>query len=81
MTAEMYQAAEEAFVEKYLDLGDDDETKASNRTVLQNLVLEYRKKAELLADQMETGLCFSDTDAILVIQMLAFAKKYLDKMS
>lgn len=81
MTIEMCQAAEEAFVERFLELGDDNETKASNRQVLLGLVGEYRTKAAELADQMEQGLCFSDMDAILIIQVLSFAKKYLKKMS
>lgn len=80
MTIEMRQASEEAFVERFLDLGDDDETKASNRQVLQSLVSEYQQKAAELADQIEQGLVFSDTDAILIVQMLAYAKKYLKKM-
>lgn len=81
MTNELCQAAEEAFVERFLDLGDDEETKMANRIVLQNLVDEYRMKADELADQMEDGVVFSDTDAILTIQILALAKKYLGKMS
>lgn len=81
MTNELCQAAEEAFVERFLDLGDDEETKMANRIVLQDLVSEYRMKADELADQMEDGVVFSDTDAILTIQILALAKKYLRKMS
>ena len=81
MTNELCQAAEEAFVERFLDLGDDEETKMANRIVLQDLVDEYRMKADELADQMEDGVVFSDTDAILTIQILALAKKYLRKMS
>lgn len=81
MTNELCQAAEEAFVERFLDLGDDEETKMANRIVLQDLVDEYRMKADELADQMEDGVVFSDTDAILTIQILALAKKYLGKMS
>lgn len=80
MTAEMRQAAEEAFVERYLDLGDDEETRTSNRIVLQGLVQEYRAKANELAEQIEDGLAFNESDAILTIQMLGFAKKYLKRL-
>lgn len=81
MTAEMKLAAEEAFVERFLELGDDEVTVASNRIVLQGLVSEYRTKAEELAEIMEDGLSFQESDAILTIQMLSFAKKYLGKLS
>lgn len=80
MTMEMCQAAEEAFVERFLELGGDEEATASNCIVLQGLVQEYRVKACELAEQIKDGLAFNSSEAILTIQMLCFAKKYLRKL-
>ena len=79
MQAEMLQAAEESFIERYLEFGDDDETKDSNRKVLCDLVQEYRAKSQELAQDIEDGIAVNESEAILTVQILSFAKKYLEK--
>lgn len=73
MTAEMRAVSEEAFVSRYIEMDASD---AENLEAMDKLIHEYRIKAEKIADAVEDGLYFDRTDAVFVIQVLAYAKKY-----
>ena len=70
-----YDLAEEMFITKFLDFGDDVETTKANLAKCEDLLLEFRPKLKNLAEEMEDGLAFDESSAILTIQIVAIAQR------
>lgn len=79
MTQQYVDSLEEVFFERNFDFGDDPGTLQDNLTKAQALFREYEEKANKLAEDVEDGIAFDETDAILITQSYVFAKKNLER--
>lgn len=80
MTSEEKLSLEQAFVENYLDFGDDYTITQQNLKKVNDLYLESYKKAEKIATDLSDGLILDQCDAILSIQTLCLTEKYKSRL-
>lgn len=78
MTQQYVDSLEEVFFERNFDFGDDPETLQDNLKKAQALFREYEEKANKLAEDVEDGIAFDESDAILIVQSYVFAKKFME---
>lgn len=67
---------EEVFIEKYFEMGDDDDTKKHNLDVVNQLISEYRPRVQEIVEHLEDGEVFDMSDAVLSMQIYYFAVKW-----
>ena len=79
MTQQYVDSLEEVFFERNFDFGDDPETLQDNLNKAQALFREYEEKANKLAEDVEDGIAFDESDAILITQSYVFAKKFMER--
>lgn len=79
MTQQYVDSLEEVFFERNFDFGDDPETIQDNLNKAQALFREYEEKANKLAEDVEDGIAFDESDAILITQSYVFAKKFMER--
>lgn len=79
MTQQYVDSLEEVFFERNFDFGDDPETLQDNLNKAQALFSEYEEKANKLAEDVEDGIAFDESDAILITQSYVFAKKFMER--
>lgn len=79
MTQQYVDSLEEVFFERNFDFGDDPETLHDNLNKAQALFREYEEKANKLAEDVEDGIAFDESDAILITQSYVFAKKFMER--
>jgi hypothetical protein len=79
MTQQYVDSLEEVFFERNFDFGDDPETIQDNLNKAQALFSEYEEKANKLAEDVEDGIAFDESDAILITQSYVFAKKFMER--
>lgn len=79
MTQDYVDSLEMVFYERHFDFGDDQETLENNLIIAEKLSAEYQKKAEELAENIEDGIAFDESEAILITQTYIFAKRFEKK--
>lgn len=79
MTQQYVDSLEEVFFERNFDFGDDPETLQDNLNKAQALFSEYEEKANKLAEDVEDGIAFDESDAILITQSYVFTKKFMER--
>ena len=78
MNQQYVDSLEEVFFERNFEFGDDPDTLQMNLKKAQALFSEYEEKANKLAEDVEDGIAFDESDAILITQSYAFAKKFME---
>lgn len=67
---------EEVFFERYFEYGDDKETLENNLKIADSLYCENLTKVNNIAEMLDNGLIFDQTEAILAVQTLGLSYKY-----
>lgn len=73
------EEVEEAFVERYFNFEDDEETVKNNARKALSITKYAHKKAAEITAAAEDGELFDESEAILAFQTLALGKEYAEE--
>lgn len=79
MRADFIDTMERIFFEKNFEYSDSKETVQKNLEKANLLVETYGKKAAQLAEDVEDGIAFDESDAILTVQSYALAVRFKER--
>lgn len=77
MTQDYIDEMAEIFLDRYFDLGDDEQTLKENIRVAGQLLLSSEKEVKEIAGFVENGEVFDESAAILSVQNFCFAQRFL----